>query len=137
MEAGYPNQSPEAIWARRTNIMNPVQEFYQYTVELIELLEKPEQQEERDGRIERVQQLLDLREKVMHKIKKPLNQEDQATMKRIFDLNDRLNLLLEKQKRQIQLDIRGLSQKKVSNNKYVNPYQNLSSSDGMFYDKRK
>ncbi|MFB6468946.1 flagellar protein FliT [Cytobacillus sp. Hz8] len=117
--------------------MNPVQQFYQYTSELIEILEKSVQPEERDGRIERVQQLLNLRETTMREIKKPLNQEDQAMMQKIFALNQKLSNLLEKQKRQIQLDIKGLKQKKVSTNKYVNPYQKLSASDGMFYDRRK
>ena len=56
--------------------------------------------------------------------------------KKLVKLNQQVERLLQKQKQEIQQDIKQLHLQKESNQKYTNPYESLSI-DGVFYDKRK
>ncbi len=112
--------------------MGSVSLFYERTAELIAILESAG---ERDGKISRVEALLDERESLMKEMLPPFSPDEVEVGKKLVQLNSRLMQLLQKEKVLIQKDIKNLQAKKESNNKYVNPYDNLST-DGVFYDKR-
>ncbi|WP_353654037.1 flagellar protein FliT [Bacillus sp. ISL-55] len=134
MEAGHPDEPPEAVWPGWYGVVSAVKDFYEATLELIQILQKP--LEERDEKILKVEELLEKREVLMKGIVPPYTLEDAELGRQIVQLNTRLDQLLIAEKIWIQKDIKNLQTKKESNTKYVNPYQNLST-DGMFYDKRK
>ncbi len=114
--------------------MSVLKKFHKATIELIQILQQP--QTERDQKILQVEALLDRREALMKEIVPPFTPEEAELGKQIVTMNERLEQLITAEKVSIQKDIKELHVKKVSNTKYVNPYQNLST-DGMFYDKRK
>ena len=112
--------------------MGPVSQFYERTKELITILESAD---ERDGKISSVETLLDERENLMKEMVPPFSPDEVVVGKKLVQLDSRLMQLLQSEKILIQKDIKKLQAKKESNNKYVNPYDNLST-DGVFYDKR-
>ncbi|WP_366160969.1 flagellar protein FliT [Bacillus infantis] len=113
--------------------MSPVERLYAMTAELIERLEQGNDRDEKIGWIEGA---LEERDQLMKEIQPPYSEGEKLLGKKLLDLNIRLSQQMQKEKALIQKDIKGLSIKKESNNKYVNPYQSMAT-DGMFYDKRK
>lgn len=132
MEAGHPGESPKAVCRGWKSLVGPVGLFYERTEELIAILESAD---DRDGKISSVEALLDERENLMKEMVPPFSADEVEVGKKLVQLNSRLMQLLQKEKVHIQKDIKNLQAKKESNNKYVNPYNNLST-DGVFYDKR-
>ncbi|WP_428911003.1 flagellar protein FliT [Niallia sp. Krafla_26] len=116
--------------------MSTVKDFYQVTVELLTLLEK-DTNKNRDQKINKIQTLLELREGFMDKMEPPFSQEDQELGKKLIEMNQKVNALLVKEKLAIQLDLHNLKKQEKSAAKYNNPYESLSTIDGIFYDKRK
>ena len=113
--------------------MKAIQDFIKTTSQLISVLET---EPDRNQKIELIETLLEKREQSMAKIQPPFSESEQDLGKQVVELNQRVTLLLEQQKAEIQRDLKQLNVKKESTNKYVNPYQSLST-DGMFYDKKK
>lgn len=113
--------------------MSPVERLYALTAELVGKLEQVNDRDEKIGWIEAA---IDERDQLMKEVQPPYSEGQKALGKKLLDLNVRLSQLLQKEKALIQKDIKGLSIKKESTNKYVNPYQSMAT-DGMFYDKRK
>ncbi|MCA1040466.1 flagellar protein FliT [Bacillus infantis] len=113
--------------------MSSVERLYALTVGLVDRLEQGSDRDEKIGWIEAA---LEERDQLMQELQPPYSEGEKALGKKLLDLNIRLSQLLQKEKALIQKDIKGLSIKKESNNKYVNPYQSMAT-DGMFYDKRK
>lgn len=115
--------------------MNPIQECYSLTKELMDYLGESKEIE-RDDLIKKVEQFLDQRELLVQSIKPPFTKEDQLLGDRLILLSKQLDVQLINIKKDIQKDINGMNKKKKSMNQYTNPYANLQS-DGFFYDKRK
>lgn len=117
--------------------MNSVQEIYRITEQIIKLVEKPVQQENRDSVIEMITSLLEEREKSLEHMEKPRTETEKKLAEQILLWNA---IILEKFNRlkfEVQQDLIQLKKTKATNKQYVNPYQDVSLSDGMFYDKRK
>jgi flagellar protein FliT len=134
LEAGNPNEPPKAAQPGWHGVVSVVIQFHLLTNELIQQLENFEI--DRDDKIARVEELLSQREVLMGAIQPPYTPEEIEIGKKVNQLNLRISQLLKQEKAAVQKDIKDLQNKKESNTKYVNPYQNLST-DGMFYDKRK
>ena len=114
--------------------MNRVQAIYDYTVQLLELLEdKPGM--DRDEKIQQIQELLELREIEINKLNGAYTDQEQELGAKLLHLNKKLPQLLEREKMFIQKDIKDLHTRKESNQKYVNPYEGISTG-GVFYDER-
>jgi flagellar protein FliT len=113
--------------------MSQVERLYALTAGMIEKLERGN---DRDEKINWIEAALEERDQLMKEVQPPYSEGEKALGKKLLDLNNRLSQLLHKEKALIQKDIKGLSVKKESNNKYMNPYQSMAT-DGMFYDKRK
>lgn len=132
MESRHPDEPPEAVQPDGAGLMSAVERLYALTAGLIDRLE---QGSGRDDKIGWVEAALEEREQLMQEMQPPYSEDEMILGKKLLSLNIRLSQLLQKEKALIQKDINGLSIKKESNNKYVNPYQSLAT-DGMFYDKR-
>jgi flagellar protein FliT len=110
-------------------------QFHEVTSKLIEILEK-RTGIDRDEKISLVEGLLEKREALVPEIVAPYTEEEKLLGAKIVELNKTLTRLLSIEKILIQKDIKDLTHKKESNNKYTNPYQSLET-DGMFLDKKK
>lgn len=115
--------------------MKAVKDFYDITLQLIDLLEN--QQLNRDEKIKHTENLLASREGLMKEIKPPFSQEEQQLGSQLFELNQKLQKLLEQEKASIQQDMLLIKRQKETNKKYTNPYESLITVEGGFYDKRK
>ncbi|WP_259549303.1 flagellar protein FliT [Heyndrickxia sp. FSL K6-6286] len=115
--------------------MNGLQISYKLTKELISYLEN-NSDGNRDSIIEKVAEYLDRREKAISIVSPPYSIEDELLVRELVQINKELNILLEQIKKEIQKSINGLSRKKVSINRYINPYE-MRQDEGFFYDKKK
>lgn len=113
--------------------MNIVKQVYDCTLELLDILQADI---ERNDKIDQIEEVLDQREEFIQQMSAPYTDEEKQLGKRLIEMNQKVNQMLQREKLFIQKDLKDLSVKKESNTKYTNPYQNLST-DGMFYDKRK
>jgi flagellar protein FliT len=113
--------------------VSSIHQFHDLTLQLIQLLEGSV---DRDEKIEKTTEILEKRQKLMIEIVPPFSNEEKEIGAATITLNEKLNVLLSKEKILIQKDIKELSHKKKSTNKYENPYQSIMI-DGIFYDKRK
>jgi flagellar protein FliT len=136
MEASDSSQSTETICRRWPSLVSAVSDFYQTTLQLIHLLEN-EKSNDRDGKIHTIQALLEKREGFMQEMTPPFSLSDQEIGRQLVKLNQTVKILLESEKTSIQQDINKTRKKKQTATKYNNPYDSLSTMDGVFYDKRK
>lgn len=114
--------------------MDAVKEFYSITLALIKLLESSSAQD-RTEKIMRMEELLNQRDVLINFIKPPYSEQEKEIGAKLIKLEPILSRLLENEKLSIQKDLRDLTVKKDTTNKYVNPYDSFSP-DGVFYDKR-
>jgi flagellar protein FliT len=111
--------------------MSSLEHFYEVTLKLVEVIEN---HQDRDEKINLVDQLLVERDELLKDIRRPVPEEVELAEK-VLMLNQKLDLLLLKEKTQIHKDLKDLKQRKENSHKYQNPYASVSI-DGMFYDKR-
>jgi flagellar protein FliT len=90
----------------------------------------------RDEVMERLDQLLDERQLLLDQFKPPFSDDEKKLGMEILEWDRVIESKLTSFQQAIQRDINGLSKKKSSINKYVNPYESMQH-DGMFYDKKK
>nr|WP_251025709.1 flagellar protein FliT [Bacillus sp. ISL-47] len=91
---------------------------------------------DRDKKISEVEVLLEKRQLTMANMAPPYTEVEKELGAKLIKLNEKATQLMQREKLFIQKDIKDLSVKKESSNKYINPYQSMAT-DGMFYDKRK
>ena len=137
METGYSNQSSTAAWSRRTSVVSAFDQVYALTEELFHLVSKPVEKEERDACIQKITSLLENREQFITDVCPPFATNERERFQQIVLWNESITKRFAEIKQHVQKDMIQLKKAKSSNQQYVNPYQNLSTSDGMFYDKRK
>ena len=116
--------------------MNVLDECLAVTERLIELTQTIDQQQ-RDEVIVEIEELLSRREELIPLIKGPFSPNEKELVKQLLGYSNQLPIQLGKIRRQIQLDINQLDQKKISAARYTNPYATMQQLDGAFYDKRK
>jgi flagellar protein FliT len=134
METSNSNQPTKAIRPRWSGLVNKVQAVYDCTVELLDLLEKKSEMD-RNEKIQLINDFLEKREKAISTFSAPYNDQERKLGQKLVDLNKKIDHLLNQEKLLIQKDINGLNAKKISNQKYSNPYEGFSTG-GVFYDKR-
>jgi flagellar protein FliT len=117
--------------------MSIVRQLFDVTSKLHDLLSSGIiQQEQRDEVIEKIEQLLSERDVMFPLLKGPFSEEDKLIGKEIIELNSVIDEKLPLLKAEILKDINKVKKSKSSNEKYTNPYKNVSF-DGMFFDKKK
>lgn len=111
--------------------MEALRQCYAVTDELIQLLKESTEPE-----IAKIDQLLEKRQACLSLLTPPKTESEKKLGSVLLGQDKELLQLLRNEKLSIQKEIKELKHKKVSNQKYVNPYQALNT-DGVFYDKRK
>jgi len=113
------------------------EQVYQLSEQLYHLVSKPLAKDARDERIEQITSLLEKREQVLSQVQPPFTSSEKELFQQILTWNDVITAKFTELKAQIQQDMIQAKKSKTTTQQYVNPYQNVSTSDGMFYDKRK
>ncbi|WP_078431742.1 hypothetical protein [Metabacillus halosaccharovorans] len=117
--------------------MSSVIEIHRITEKLLNLVEKPVDPDHREDVIKQITSLLEERQQFIDRSEKPKNEKEKQLGEQISKWNKTIIEKLIELKSQVQQDMVNLKKTKVSTKQYSNPYQDVSVSDGMFYDKRK
>jgi flagellar protein FliT len=117
--------------------VNALNKVYEVTEQLFQLISQPVVKEERDECIEKISSLLEKRDQLLSDVHPPFAINEKQLVEQIVNWNEVITKKFVEIKQQIQQDIIQLKKNKTFNQQYVNPYQSISTSDGMFYDKRK
>lgn len=113
--------------------MGSLNQYYDFSAQLIDVLKN---EKDVDKKIEQINTLLDKRQSLLIEISPPFSQAELEVGSMLMKMEKIINELLSNEKLAILKDIKNLSLTKESSQKYLNPYQSLST-DGIFYDKRK
>jgi flagellar protein FliT len=117
--------------------MSVVNQIYDVTSRLYSLLKDGKFTEgSRDDVIEKVELILNERQELLSNLKGPFSEEEKLIGQKIIDLNRVIDEKLPQLKAEVQKDMNKVKKQKSSNEKYTNPYKNVSF-DGMFFDKKK
>lgn len=117
--------------------MNRLESIYDLTKQLDSLLDQEIPQEQRADVIEKINQLTEERGRQMVRLEPPFSMDEKQTGEKLIPLDTQINARLEEIFTNLKGEMRTVKKQKTSNSKYVNPYQNLSSLDGMFLDHKK
>jgi flagellar protein FliT len=115
--------------------MSTIQQLLELTKQLLHVLQTMEGKD-RDDLIQLIHRLLDERQALLPSIQPPYSEEDLRIGKEVVQLNKQIEPLLAHLQMDIQKDINRFEKRKISVEKYRNPYESLQF-DGMYYDKRK
>lgn len=137
MEASCTNYSSTATWSRWTRLVSALEKVYGITEQLFQFVSQPLAKEDRDERIDKITSMLEARDQFITDVHPPFTAKEKELFDKIVVWNEVINKQFTDLKQQIQQDMTQLKKKKTSNQQYINPYQGVSTSDGMFYDKRK
>ncbi|CDQ19216.1 flagellar protein FliT [Halobacillus karajensis] len=116
--------------------MGAWQEFLRITAALDEVVHQPVSDHNRASVIENIDKLLETRANLLPKLKTPSKEEEtlvKEVKQRDLKINQKLELLFDRLKR----DMRNNKKQKSSKQRYVNPYQSVSSYDGIYVDHKK
>lgn len=119
--------------------MEQIQQVLQTSAQLFSLLGETAKIEERDAFIETIHQKLELRRQAINEL---------VNVGFVFDPTNKLHVTLKELDKGIQErlqnilqlikeDLRVVQNTKKSENQYSNPYSNVQTMDGMYYDKKK
>ncbi len=114
-----------------------VREVWQLTRELLEATALPWPAEEREARLVQVDELLRRREEWLRELRPPYSEEEQQLGREIVAWNREIEARLRQVRDEIGSDLRITEAKRQANARYVHPYEQPLSFDGMFYDKRR
>lgn len=113
--------------------MSAVKACFKVTEKLFQLVSRP--LADRDQTVAAIEALLKEREELLSGLKAPFTEEEQQLGWEMVKRNKIIDAGLKKLKEEIQRDMQGLTKKRDSVDKYVNPYASMQL-DGVFYDKK-
>ncbi|MCA0984668.1 flagellar protein FliT [Halobacillus yeomjeoni] len=111
-------------------------EFLTLTEKLDETVHQTVTEKNRSTILDDVDLLLDQRSDLIQRLPQPADSEMvllDEVKKRDLKINQRLEFLLSGLKQ----DMRNMKKQKTSKQRYTNPYQSVSSFDGMYLDQKK
>ena len=117
--------------------MGVVHDVWRATKELLEATALPWPSEEREERLAAVDRLLRRREEWLRELRPPYSEEEQRLGREIVAWNREIEARLRQVRDEIRSDLRITEAKRQANARYVHPYEQPLSFDGMFYDKRR
>lgn len=117
--------------------MGVVHDVWRVTKELLEATALPWPSEEREERLRTVDRLLRERQELLWKLRPPYSEEEQRLGREIVAWNREIEARLRQVRDEIGSDLRITEAKRQANARYVHPYEQPLSFDGMFYDKRR
>ncbi|MET3193342.1 hypothetical protein [Bacillus sp. OAE603] len=114
--------------------MDVNQTLFSVTTQLAELTSEVPSQEKRDEIIEKIFSLLDERDGLLPSVQPPKDENERQLMKKIVDLNVRINHSMNIILSDIKKDLSGLKEQKKVHTQYINPYKSLNNLSA-FFDK--
>lgn len=117
--------------------MSQVDQLHDITSELYELSQQPPKATEREEFVEKLTDLLEQRDKLIEGLEGPYTNEERHKGQEVIRMNKAVNERVAIHMKQLKTEIAHMKKRKTSNQKYTNPYQSVSSYDGMFLDKKK
>ncbi|WP_100332340.1 flagellar protein FliT [Bacillus xiapuensis] len=113
--------------------MSAVKDCFRVTDELYRIVQNP--LEDRERMVSAIEELLDKRQALLAEIRPPFDEAERRLGQEMIRRNAVINASLSKIKEDIQKDLKGVSKKKGSMNKYTRPFASVRT-DGVFYDKK-
>ncbi|QSS99608.1 flagellar protein FliT [Pontibacillus sp. ALD_SL1] len=117
--------------------MSQVDQLHDITSELYELAKTPPKATEREAFVEKLTELLEKRDKMIEGLEGPYTDEERQKGQEIIRMNSVVDERVAIHMKQLKTEIAHMKKRKTSNQKYTNPYQSVSTYDGMFLDKKK
>ncbi|ASS98204.1 MULTISPECIES: flagellar protein FliT [Geobacillus] len=117
--------------------MSVVHDVWRATKELLEATALPWPSEDREERLQMVDRLLRERQELLWKLRPPYSEEEQRLGREIIAWNQEIEKRLHQVRDEIRGDLRVAGAKRQANARYVHPYEQPLSFDGMFYDKKR
>lgn len=117
--------------------MYHLDELLKLTKQLKGLLDQQFTSKNREKIIKQTDHLIEMRGKHIQDVKPPFTEREKEIGKQIIELNKFIQKQMDRLFTDLKSEMRQVKQKKKSNRKYVNPYENVQSIDGMFMDKKK
>ena len=119
--------------------MGKIQKLLQISAKLYRYLAEIPKGEKRDKYIEIINEQLDERGVIIDMLREegfianPLDKSHATLIELDKGIRERLNLVMS----EVKHDMRDLQNQKKNEQQYMNPYSNVRTMDGMYYDKKK
>ncbi|KGP91391.1 flagellar protein [Pontibacillus chungwhensis BH030062] len=117
--------------------MSQLDQLHEVTSELYKHVQQPPKSIEREDFIEKLSELLDKRERLIKDLEGPYTDEEHEKGQEIIRMNGVVDNRVSFHMKQLKTEIAHMKKRKTSNQRYTNPYQNVSTYDGTFLDKKK
>lgn len=117
--------------------MSKLDELEQFTKTFKEKLEIQSQKKNKEDLIYLVNKHLDDRQKLLDQLAGPYSDEEKQQLERILKDDQDMQDLLAQVFETIQNNMRQAKKQKTSNQQYLNPYQQVATNDGTYWDKKK
>lgn len=117
--------------------MSSIIELKTITDEFVQLLEKPVSAKDRDQLLEEVNRLLDKRDQLLKKVKGPFSEQESTVVASIMERDKEIQLKLDHLFLALKSELRDVKKQKSSSEKYLDPYRNIATHDGSYWDKKK
>ena len=115
--------------------MSSVKQLHEMTKKMYDKLK--DSSFSREQMMEDITTFLNGREAIIKDIKAPYTEEEQKLGREVVEMDKEIQKVIQSIFMSLKGSMKQLQNQKKNNTKYVNPYSNVSSMDGMFYDKRK
>jgi flagellar protein FliT len=116
--------------------MSAVEQLHDMTSRIYQKVKQPSQGKDREQLITEITSFLDEREELLRKVKPPYSEEELKLGKELVQMDQDIQASLQSLMTNLKSTMRQLQNQKKNNTKYRNPYQNVGTSDGMFFDKK-
>ncbi|MGP4077715.1 flagellar protein FliT [Halobacillus sp. K22] len=117
--------------------MDVWEHFYDLTTQLEEKVHQTFTERNRSEMVAHVEKLLAERDALLLKLPQPENEAERAliddVLQKDLKINQKLEFLFDGLKR----ELRNMKKQKSSKQRYTNPYQSVSTYDGMYVDHKK
>lgn len=117
--------------------MSRLDELEQFTKVFKQKLETQSQKKNKEDLIYLVNKHLDDRQKLLDQLAGPYSDEEKQQLERILKDDQAMQDLLAQVFEAIQNNMRQAKKQKTSNQQYLNPYQQVATNDGTYWDKKK
>ncbi|WP_390216766.1 flagellar protein FliT [Halobacillus campisalis] len=87
--------------------------------------------------VQEIQRLLGERSAIIQQLPQPQTNQDKEIVQTVMSLDLDINQKLEFLFNGLKVELRQMRRQKSSTQRYTNPYQSVSSYDGMFLDRKK
>ncbi|MCZ0704138.1 flagellar protein FliT [Natronobacillus azotifigens] len=117
--------------------MERMEQLKTITYELRECVSESFSTNDREKKMDEMNQLLEKRAHILESIEPPYTEEEQAIGKELLpidaEITEKMNAIFSN----IKQEIRSVKKQKTLNKQYTNPYINVVTNDGTYWDKKK